>query len=131
MVLLENSTKLEEEKRSAELRRGAQQIFRSDGYIDMRSVMAVRRATQATIPSVVLMPEGNIPGVNETPDHHTHLEEASTSDGEDAGGDGALNSSKDKQGLRLKRSFELVLRTGHVIRLEVSLVLPAQHQALL
>ena len=41
-------------------------------------------------------------------------------DEDDAGGDQVLAEHKDKNEVKLRRSFELVLRTGQVVRLEVS-----------
>lgn len=116
-----------QKKQAAEVKRAAYQIFESDGYIDMRSIAAVRRATQPLVPRSVpsIDGHGNIPGVNQG-DQDTDFriaddEDATTSDAEDEGGDEVLNSSSDKTKLKLRRSFELVMRTGHVIRFEVSL----------
>jgi len=84
----------------------------------MRSIMAIRRATQVIVPRAVEDPEGNIPGVNQDGEFRvTDAESPSASDAEDAGGE-AVHPGIDKATLRLKRSFELVLRTGHVVRFE-------------
>lgn len=113
----------QDENKAAELRRGAQQIFRSDAYIDLRSITSVRRATQPTVPRFVISDQGNIPGVNqslEEPEYRVlDAENGTASDAEDEGGDDVLNAGQDKTRLKLNRSFELVLRTGHVVRFEV------------
>lgn len=87
--------------------------------------MAVRRATQTTVPRFAAPENGNIQDVNQSlaEDDLSLLqsENGSASDTEDAGGDEVLNSRADKQRLKLKRSFDVTLRTGHVIRFEVSL----------
>lgn len=108
-----------------ELRRGAQQILSCEGYVDMRSVMAIRRATDVSFPKSVNVESGagNISGVNDayTNDNDVMDDENETSsDHEDPGGDEAWNASADKIRLKLKRTFELVLRNGHIVRLEVS-----------
>ncbi|KAG9035602.1 hypothetical protein FRB95_011008 [Tulasnella sp. JGI-2019a] len=122
IVLIDKDAKTDEDKRTAELRRGAQQIFHSDGYIDLRSIMAVRRATQATVPRFALQDSGNIQDVNllqsDDESHPPEPEHPSLSDAEDTGGDEFLNTHPNKQRLKLKRSFDLTLRTGHVIRFE-------------
>ena len=51
--------------------------------------------------------------------------ERTDSDGEDEGGEEGLAKNTDKPRLRMQRSFELLLKSGHVVRFEVSLlVLP-------
>jgi len=112
--------------RDSEVRRGAAQILQADGFIDMRSIVAVRRAFQ---PSPIIGPgarapvgsSGNIPGVNADLDDAVKIEEEmqEESDDEDDGGDEYLATVQDKPHLKMKRSFELVMRSGHVIRLEV------------
>jgi hypothetical protein len=47
--------------------------------------------------------------------------ERTDSDDEDVGGDEALTKTDDKPKFRMKRSFELLLKSGHVIRFEVCL----------
>lgn len=103
-------------KRS-EVQRGGMQLMHATGVIDLRAILAVRRAFQAAVP-------------------HSHTEtrrlddqssmsaadaalERTESDYEDEGGDEALGKSEDKPHLRMKRSFELLLTNGHVIRFEV------------
>ena len=43
------------------------------------------------------------------------------SDGEDVGGEGGLAVHRDRAALRLKRTFEVVMRSGSVVRFEVGL----------
>ncbi|KAG8908406.1 hypothetical protein FRB99_006611 [Tulasnella sp. 403] len=112
-------------RRQAELRRGASQILQSDGYIDMRNIIIVRRATDNAPPKMVPVETrvGNIPDVN---DGHVEVdhpifddEHATASDADDRGGEEVfLQPTTDKKKLRLRRSFELVLGSGHVIRFE-------------
>ncbi|KAG8886651.1 hypothetical protein FRB97_000071 [Tulasnella sp. 331] len=122
ITLIDHDAKTKEQKRAAELQRGAQQIFRSDGYIDFRSIIAIRRATQTTVPRFAAPNNGNTQDINQSlaEDDLSLLqsENGSASDIEDAGGDEVLNSRADKQRLKLKRSFDVTLRTGHVIRFE-------------
>ncbi|KAF7365311.1 hypothetical protein MVEN_00403100 [Mycena venus] len=49
--------------------------------------------------------------------HASHLER-SESDDEDEGGEEGLRVAQDKAHLRMKRSFELLLKNGHIIRFE-------------
>lgn len=129
VTLIDHDIKTEDSKRAAELQRGAQQIFRSDGYIDLRSIIAVRRATQTTVPRFAAPDRGNIQDVNHSlADDDPNLmepENGTTSDAEDTGGDDVLNTHANRQRLKLKRSFDITLRTGHVIRFEVRLTRPA------
>jgi hypothetical protein len=105
-----------------EIRRGSDQILESQTYLDLRNILTVRRATQVTI-----SPPENLENANRKTEsifEHEGMEEPveepeTESDGEDEGGEEALTKSADKQRLRMKRSFELVLRTGHVHRFEV------------
>jgi hypothetical protein len=49
--------------------------------------------------------------------------ERTTSDEEDEGGDEGLMKSTDRPKLKMQRSFELLMKTGHIIRFEVSSLL--------
>jgi hypothetical protein len=116
---------------SSETRRGAQQMLHADGLIDMRSVVLVRRAFQVTIPKG----DGPEPATQlianaarsrppwETDDVADEPVEETDSDDEDVGGEDVitkLGAAAAKAQLRMRRSFELVLVSGQVIRLEVS-----------
>ncbi|KAK0449249.1 hypothetical protein EV421DRAFT_1402130 [Armillaria borealis] len=109
-----------------EVERGALQILDAIAVADLRSIITVRRAFQIVPPHthVEVDPSG-------TPDRHgdansswmnvwsqSSAEESSHSDDEDEGGEDAVNKALDKPHLRMKRSFELLLKNGHVIRFE-------------
>ena len=100
--------------KEAEFSRGAKQVLASHGVLDLRNILVVRRA------------------FHHTP-RHTHDDtenddevgvwqelERTGSDDEDRGGDDALATATDKPRKRMRRSFELLMVTGHVVRLEVS-----------
>ncbi|KAG8892497.1 hypothetical protein FRC00_011965, partial [Tulasnella sp. 408] len=113
----------EESRIAGELRRGAHQMLTCDGYIDMRSIRAIRRAKHDVVPvAVTPIGGGNIPGTNDSKRHVefdiVDDENQTPSDAEDVGGVAGMNSATDKTKLRLKRSFELVLRNGHAVRFE-------------
>ncbi len=97
--------------REAEIHRGAMQIIHASGVCDLRRIVAVRRAFQ-------LVP----PHVHDVQDEHhendgavSQAEEPSPDD-EDRGGEVDDESNKH---LRMRRSFELLLEDGKVIRFEV------------
>ena len=102
------------EKKDSEVGRGVKQILTANGVVDLRNVLAVRRA------------------FHHTP-RHTHEDsrnddevgvwqelERTESDDEDRGGEGGLAVTPDKPRKHMRRSFELLMVTGHVVRLEVS-----------
>lgn len=107
--------------REAEVMRGARQILAAIGMTDLRNVVAVRRAFQ-------LLPSSRDDGVSgmgretspsEDMDGFWDHAERSTSDDEDEGGADVLSKSRDKGRLRMRRSFELLLTSGYVVRFEV------------
>lgn len=100
--------------KEAEVYRGTRQILTAHGVLDLRNILAVRRA------------------FHHTP-RHTHDDsvnddevgvwqelERTESDDEDRGGEEALATAADKPRKHMRRSFELLMVTGHVVRLEVS-----------
>ncbi|CAE7216406.1 unnamed protein product [Rhizoctonia solani] len=109
-----------------ELRRARCMILDSDGYIDLRSILAVRRAVEPT-PPVGTIDIGAArlakPLPNEAHDHEDFdddwVDQTDASDDEDEGGDEYLSRSDDKTRLKMKRSFELIMRSGRVVRFEV------------
>ncbi|KAG8964650.1 hypothetical protein FRC03_001492 [Tulasnella sp. 419] len=108
---------------SEEHRRAAQQILFSDGYIDLRSIYSVRRAESLVAPVEISLDEipRKIPGVNNIDDDVYEGEiQGTNSDNEDVGGEDGLNRVSDKTRLRLRRMFELVMRSGLVVRFEAS-----------
>ncbi|QRW06517.1 nuclear pore complex protein [Ceratobasidium sp. AG-Ba] len=110
--------------RERELRRGRSMILDADGYIDLRSILAIRRAVEIN-PTVGPI-DINTARANPLPHNVTEEEEescewvdqADASDNEDEGGEEFLSRSDDKMRLKMKRSFELVMRSGRVIRFE-------------
>ncbi|CAK5280363.1 unnamed protein product [Mycena citricolor] len=97
--------------RQSEVLRGTSQIIHSTGVCDLRAVLAVRRAFQ------VAVPESH--GLEVVDDHSFGAAvERTESEGEDEGGDEGIFAAQDKAHLRMKRSFELLLQNGHVIRFE-------------
>ncbi|KAH7336895.1 Pleckstrin homology domain-containing protein [Rhizoctonia solani] len=108
-----------------ELRRGRCMILDSDGYIDLRSILAVRRAVEPT-PPVGTIDIGTARStqrlLNNTQDHEDFddgwVDQTDLSDNEDEGGDEYFSRSDDKVRLKMKRSFELIMRSGRVVRFE-------------
>ncbi|KAG8732790.1 hypothetical protein FRC11_010960, partial [Ceratobasidium sp. 423] len=108
-----------------ELRRARCMILDSDGYIDLRSILAVRRAVEPT-PPVGTIDIGAARSTKRLPnDTHDHeefddawVDQTDPSDDEDEGGDEYLSRSDDKMRLKMKRSFELIMRSGRVVRFE-------------
>jgi hypothetical protein len=104
--------------RQAEIRRGINQIMTATGMCDLRSILAVRRAFHfAPMQMHDLMEPAaddiSCLGICENSEQRT------ADDEEDEGGDLGLNKSSDRTRLKLRRSFELLLNTGHVVRFEV------------
>ncbi|KAL0580133.1 hypothetical protein V5O48_001909 [Marasmius crinis-equi] len=103
--------------RQSEVLRGVQQIQDADGVADLRNVLVVRRAEHP-----VMQPRHD---VKEQPEdenwvHTWNAEEMSEEDRGDEGGDEALQKAKpeDKPGLKMRRSFELLFKNGHIVRFE-------------
>lgn len=102
--------------REDEVRRGAKQVLAARDVTDLRVVVAVRRAFRpAFLPG---QPEhdstGPDIGVEEQDGEVTHEE----TDAQDVGGDMGLNTG-DASIIRMRRCFELVMKTGHIMRFEV------------
>jgi hypothetical protein len=100
--------------RQAEVRRGTLQLKDAFGVSDLRDILAVRRAFQPVAPQLhtETKSETDVDGA------HPQIE-AVASDDEDEGGVEGLAKSGDKPRLKVKRSFELLLKNGHVVRFEV------------
>ncbi len=99
-----------------EIRRGINQIVTSTGMMDLRSIVAVRRAFQPSPPQMHGQQE------EQNDDYiflSSHREERSPEDDADEGGEAALTNAFDRPQVRVRRSFELLLTTGHVMRFEV------------
>ncbi|KAJ7784673.1 Pleckstrin homology domain-containing protein [Mycena metata] len=92
--------------RLAEVQRGSTQILKATGVSDMRAILAVRRAFQPVVPA---SHDTHDPGEDQSFLSRTSHIERTDSDDEDEGGE---------EGLRAARSFELLLKNGHIIRFE-------------
>ncbi|KAK0464663.1 guanine nucleotide exchange factor [Desarmillaria tabescens] len=109
-----------------EVERGTSQILDAIAVADLRSIIAVRRAFQIVPPHthVEVDPSGATDRHGDTDASWMNVwsqpsaEEGSHSDDEDEGGEDAVSKASDKPHLRMKRSFELFLKNGHVIRFE-------------
>ena len=101
-----------------EVKRGGLQIVDAFGVVDLRDIMAIRRAFQ-----IIPQPshnETNIGGQAGSEGNNDAIQlERSPSDDRDEGGAEGFAKSADKPTVKVKRSFELLLRTGHVVRFEV------------
>ncbi|KAF7314273.1 hypothetical protein MKEN_00899900 [Mycena kentingensis (nom. inval.)] len=105
--------------RLSEVQRGTRQILDATGVVDVRSILAVRRAFQPTVPTTHDTTAKQSPaGEDESFVMLASPVERSTSDDEDEGGEDPLRTAQDKPRVKMKRSFELLLKNGHVIRFE-------------
>ncbi|KAH9854680.1 Pleckstrin homology domain-containing protein [Lenzites betulinus] len=105
-------------QRKAEVRRGQLQILEASGVSDLRSIVVVRRAFQLVAPHMEYVDLGKNDGDWEDTEAFWTQVERSDSDDEDAGGDEGFARTRDKGRLRMRRSFELVLTSGRVLRFE-------------
>jgi hypothetical protein len=114
-LLLDNIEEYKRRTKKVELERGIYQIMHAHAVFDLRSVVAVRRAFR-------IIPQHHhdqMDGENR-PDVWAGLSETSHGDNEDEGGEEGINTAADKSHFRMKRSFELLLNNGRVVRFEVS-----------
>ncbi|KAL6303463.1 Pleckstrin homology domain-containing protein [Sparassis latifolia] len=102
--------------RRAEVQRGMRQVLHTTGMTDLRGIVAVRRAFQL-VPQHAAAPESEAASWEDTGDFWQDVGR-SESDEEDAGGDEGMANAHDKSTLRMRRSFELLMMTGHVVRFE-------------
>ncbi|KJA24061.1 hypothetical protein HYPSUDRAFT_136823 [Hypholoma sublateritium FD-334 SS-4] len=102
--------------RQAEIRRGLNQIMGATATLDLRAIVAVRRAFHATAPHMHDQQAGRDDDAFLT--HFTSAELATEEDEADVGGEGGLIKLHDRSKGRMRRSFELLMKTGHVIRFE-------------
>ncbi|KAH9986612.1 hypothetical protein BJV77DRAFT_1061765 [Russula vinacea] len=111
-VPFDSSGDIHDALRKDEVRRGAEQVLAARDVTDLRAVVAVRRAFRPIFVSSQ-QPE---PGRNSMgPDSEVEVirEESDT---QDVGGDAGLTG--DVTTMRMRRCFELVMKTGLVIRFE-------------
>ncbi len=102
--------------REDEVRRGANQVLAARDVTDLRAVVAVRRAFRPVFTSS--QPERDSTGPDsgvEEQDREVIHEETDT---QDVGGDAGLTTG-DVTIIRMRRCFELVMKTGHIMRFEV------------
>ncbi|KAI0761941.1 Pleckstrin homology domain-containing protein [Trametes elegans] len=103
--------------RKAEVRRGQLQTLEATGVSDLRSIVAVRRAFQLVPPQVERVDAREAADWEDSDEFWAQVER-SGSDDEDAGGEAGLGNVRDRARLRMRRSFELVLTSGRVVRFE-------------
>ncbi len=115
--MLGNMEEYKQNITKVEIERGIYQIMHAHAVCDLRSVVAVRRASQAVPPQhhdqKDLTDEASWFNIWSRTDERTDSED------EDEGGEEGLNKASDRTHLRTKRSFELLLNTGRVVRFEV------------
>jgi hypothetical protein len=99
--------------------------MQATGVCDLRSILTVRRAFHL-VPqhshSVEDVRGGQTNSRSREADGEwldTWAVEATDSDNEDEGGQEGLEKTADKPRMKMRRSFELLLKTGHVVRFEV------------
>ena len=103
--------------RQAEIDRGLNQVMGATATLDLRAIVAVRRAFHATAPHMHDQKAARDDDAFLT--HFTSAELATEEDEADVGGEGGLAKLQDRSRGRVRRSFELLMKTGHVIRFEV------------
>ncbi|KAG5650960.1 hypothetical protein H0H81_010398 [Sphagnurus paluster] len=104
--------------RKSEIQRGAMQIMYATGVNDLRTVLHVRRASHP-----ILEPLHKEASSSQDSDIWFNIwsqpEERTIDDDHDEGGEEGLAKAEDKTRLRMRRSFELLLVSGRVVRFEV------------
>jgi hypothetical protein len=106
-----------ETHRHTEVRRGANQILTATGVCDLRTIVAVRRASHpvpAHMHDQKEQDDNTRFGTWENPSELRDEEDEG-----DEGGEAGLSAVGDRTQMRIRRSFELLLNTGNVIRFEV------------
>jgi hypothetical protein len=102
--------------REDEVRRGAKQVLAARDVTDLRAVVAVRRAFRPVfLPS---QPEHDFTGPDSGVEEQNGEVTREETDTQDVGGDAGLTTG-DVTIIRIRRCFELVMKTGHIMRFEV------------
>lgn len=101
--------------RQEEIRRGAAQVLAARGVMDLRSVIAVRRAFRPVLHQNEHIHTSTQPEIEES--EQPEQEVCEESDTQDVGGHAGLTG--DLTTMRMRRCFELVMKSGQVIRFEV------------
>ncbi|GJE98302.1 hypothetical protein PsYK624_145290 [Phanerochaete sordida] len=102
---------------AAEALRGARQVLAAHGLCDLRSIVAVRRAFQVMPPRTADVDATAVPQWEDAPGFWEAVEQ-DDEDHRDAGGAEGLAKALDTLQMRRRRSFELVLTSGQVVRFE-------------
>ena len=126
VISLAGSSGAADTRHRAEVRRGRMQILEATGVSDLRSIVAVRRAFQLLTQTRADVDAETADDWEDTPAFWEQVDR-SESDDEDAGGEGAFATSRDRIRLRMRRSFELVLTSGRIIRYEVGINSTTRH----
>ncbi|KAF7985501.1 hypothetical protein HWV62_3705 [Athelia sp. TMB] len=110
--------------RETEVRRGVQQVMHAMGVCDVRAILTVRRAFHQVAQQSHTVHD-TVPAPNGSGSQDQNLDwlgtwdvETNADDEHDIGGDEGLSRSTDKPKLKMQRSFELLLKSGRVIRFE-------------
>ncbi|KAH8104569.1 Pleckstrin homology domain-containing protein [Cristinia sonorae] len=100
---------------ASEVHRGTEQIMHSIGALDLRAIVAIRRAIQH-----VPVQTANVTPASNWEDGAEFWAEVDTTDEDDLdkGGEEGFVAASDKAKLKVRRSFELLLISGRVIRFE-------------
>ncbi|KAF8333544.1 Pleckstrin homology domain-containing protein [Cantharellus anzutake] len=103
-----------------ELRRGSDQVLHANGFLDLRDILSVRKALAPLAPSqkIATLDPSELGGpILVDVDHDDDLRDVF---GQDATGivEDELSGQEDET-VRMKKSFEIVMRTGAVIRFEL------------
>ncbi|KAL1713014.1 Pleckstrin homology domain-containing protein [Schizophyllum commune] len=105
--------------RRSEVRRGARQVMAAHAVCELRAIVAVRRAFQVVPPHAHDVREAHAEAEDEMVISGMRDEQAEGDDHADAGGEeGLLDQAGDRGHKKMRRSFELLLRNGHVMRFE-------------
>ncbi|OCB84999.1 hypothetical protein A7U60_g7956 [Sanghuangporus baumii] len=126
---LKSFAKSEVEFREDERVRLREQIVNARWLWDMRNVLLVRRAMhvihQVKDPSITANrateppdPDANVLEQAQEPHNGSAEFRRTDSDIDDEGGDAGLAASADKARLKMRRSFEIVLKNGRILRFE-------------
>lgn len=118
-LMLGNIEEYKQTLMKVEIERGIYQIMHANAVCGLRSIIAVRRASH-------VVPQHH----HDQKDDHlaeesfwfnvwSRADERTDSDDEDEGGEEGLSKISNRPLLRMKRSFELLLNTGRVVRFEV------------
>ena len=114
-------------KQLKELKRGREQILAADGFADLRDIAFVRRALSNDGPEDEAYQNSETRStrtiiVERLKKRFLLVEAAEPVDEYDVGGDEYMSKTGNKSLLRMRRSFELVMRSGQVLQFEVRIL---------